>query len=86
LLFRNSFSISPRVKGRDPTRPKIAICPPVSSTARSRSSPLDSASAGEGVFAHAINSGVGFGEKPYRPGLSGLVSCSTLMPFRPSAT
>ena len=44
--FRNSRSISARVNGREPRRPNTAIWPPVSSTARSRSRPLDSASAG----------------------------------------
>jgi hypothetical protein len=47
--LRNRRSISARVKGREPRRPKIAIWPPVSSTARSRSRPLDSESAGLGV-------------------------------------
>ena len=63
-LVRNSRSISGRVKGREPRRPNTAIWPPVSSTARSRSRPLDSASAGEGVRAQAISSGIGAGEKP----------------------
>ena len=63
-LVRNSRSISCRVKGREPSRPNTAIWPPVSSTARSRSSPLESASAGEGVLAQAISSGFGAGEKP----------------------
>ena len=40
-LFRNRRSISARVNGREPRRPKTAIWPPVSSTARSRSRPLD---------------------------------------------
>ena len=47
--LRKRRSISARLNGREPRRPKIAICPPVSSTARSLSSPLASATAGLGV-------------------------------------
>jgi hypothetical protein len=61
LLVRKSLSISLRLNGREPMRPKMAIWPPVSSTARSRSRPFDRASAGDGVFAHAISSGLGAG-------------------------
>ena len=58
------------VNGREPRRPNTAIWSPVSSTARSRSRPLDRASAGVGVCAQAISSGLGARREAVEIGLA----------------
>ena len=79
---------SPRaLNGREPRRPNTAIWPPVSSTARSRSSPLDSASAGERVSRQAISCGFGSGLKAVELGLAvGRGELQHLQAVPPSAT
>ena len=70
-------------KGRAPTRPNTPIWLPDSSTARSRSTPLEMALAlaPKGSLKLAISRGVGRGLKPAFPGVSGDVSCTTRRPF-----
>ena len=63
-------------------RPKTAICPPVSSTARSRSSPRASAVAAERVSRHAISWGFGSGLKPRKRGK--LVFSATKSGYQPA--
>src|SRR5215831_324467 len=80
--FMYSFCISSSLNGRAPRRPKTASWLPLSSTARSRSSPFESAIASPLVLNVAISSGAGFGLKPQRSLLrSGEISCSTRSPF-----
>jgi transcriptional regulator with XRE-family HTH domain len=52
------------LRGRAPLRPKTPIWLPVSSTARSRSTPRESATAGPCVWYVATSFGVGRGENP----------------------
>ena len=62
---RDRACAAPRsVNGREPMRPKTAIWPPVSSTARSRSRPLRQRERGEAVLRQAISCGRGSGLKP----------------------
>ena len=82
LLFRNSFSISGRVKAS--RRGRTPPSAPVSSTARSRSSPFDSASAGDGVSPRrSVRASAR--ARSHRGRIVRAGGGSTLMPFRPSA-
>ncbi len=86
-LLRKKRESSLRWKGRAPRRPKTTVCPPVSSTTRSRSSPRETAIASPCVGKVAINLGFGRGLKPCAPGtVSGEINCTTRRPFFPSAT
>ena len=86
-LVRSMRTSSSNVNGRAPRRPNTEIWFPLSSTARSRSSGLEIASASPFVLNIAINCGNGRGLKPAYSGIvSGDVSCSMRKPFFPSAT
>src|SRR5712692_1299877 len=61
---RYNRSISRRLNGREPLRPNTASWLPLSSTARSRSRPFESAMAGPLVLYVAISSGCGSGLNP----------------------
>ena len=74
-------------RGRAPRRPKTANWSPLSSTARSRSMPRETASASPRVCRVAMSCGTGRGLKPRKAGwLSGEKSCTIRKPLRPSAT
>ena len=74
------------LNGRPPRRPNTATWCPVSSTARSRSSPFEIASAGPPVWCVAMSCGAGRGLKPKAPGVSfAETSCTTCNPLTPSA-
>ena len=62
--------ISSHVNGREPMRPKTAIWPPVSSTPRSRSRPLDNASAGRRGVAPGDELRLGLRRKAVELGLA----------------